>query len=66
MPLIITFTSIAVFIKIVSKPLLPGYIVIVLAYCMKICSAIGFYFVKAVTNALAANVSCKRIQVSGV
>jgi hypothetical protein len=59
----ITFTSIAVFINIVNKPLLPGYIVFVMAYYMRICSTIGFFFIKALTNLFGARVSFKRIEV---
>ena len=61
---IITYTSVAIFIKIVNKPLLPGYIVFVIAYYMRLCSSVGFYFIKAITGIFAAHISCKRIQVN--
>jgi hypothetical protein len=61
---IITYVSVAVFIQIVTKPLLPGYIVFVIAYYMRLCGSVVFHFIKSVTGLFAANVSCKRIQVN--
>ena len=60
----ITYTSVAIFISIVSKPLLPAYIVFVIAYYMRICGTIGFFFIKGLTGVFGANESCKRIEVT--
>ena len=58
-----TYTSVAIFITAVKKPLLPGYIVFIMSYYMRISSLIGFMFIRAITNSISANVSTKRIQV---
>lgn len=63
LPPFITYASVAVFIHTVTKPLLPAYIVFIMTYYMRICGSIGYYFMRALTNLLAANVSCSRIQV---
>ncbi len=59
-----TYTSVAIFISIVKKPLLPGYIVFIISYYMRISVTVGFMFIKGITNLIAANVSCTRIEVN--
>ena len=61
---LITYTSVAVFITVVKKPLLPGYIVFVIAFYMKLSSSIGGFLILAISNMINGYVSLKRINVN--
>jgi hypothetical protein len=52
-----------VYILFAKSALVPSFIVLSMSFYMKLNGSMGFFFIKAVTFLISANVSVKRIQV---
>ncbi|RNA09566.1 multidrug resistance-associated 4, partial [Brachionus plicatilis] len=58
----ITFISVTCFVLFAGRPLTPSLIVISMSFYLRISSAVGFYFFKAIIMSISGRVSLKRIE----
>jgi hypothetical protein len=60
---LINYASVATFIFLANKPLLPKYVIFSISYYSRLCATVGFFFVRSLTYLIAAKVSLRRIKV---
>jgi hypothetical protein len=63
LPGLATYLSITFFVLFDNKPLLTKYVVLAMGYYMRICSSIGFFFIRQIGMFISAKIACKRVQV---
>lgn len=59
---VMIFVSVTVFFHITNAPLVPAYLVYIMSYSNRMCAALGFFFMYALTELISARVGIKRIQ----
>jgi ATP-binding cassette, subfamily C (CFTR/MRP), member 4 len=59
---VMVFVSVTVFFQYTNAPLLPAYLVYLMSYSNRMCAALGFFFMHALTELISARVGIKRIQ----
>nr|QNH67887.1 ATP-binding cassette transporter subfamily C member 4 X4 [Brachionus rotundiformis] len=62
LPSLITFTSVSCFVFFSNRPLTSSLIVLSMSFYLRISSAVGFYFFKAIIMTISGRVSLKRIE----
>jgi hypothetical protein len=63
LPLVLQYTSIAVFIYATNLTLLPDYVVLIVAYYQTLSQTLGLEFMRGITWGTAGRIALNRVQV---